>query len=198
MPEETVQSFVNTFARLPQRVIWQWSGKPHKNNLPKNVLVLPWLPQQDLLGIWREFTAAYLDTSFSYCIFAGHHKCRAFITHGGLNSIQEAIYHQVPILGLPFSTDQRLNMLRATSDGYGLRLDWNDLDSEKLLSALHILLHNSRYKKYSWFHMIIIQHIFIYFAQLYKLCEQAVQSFPWSNGTTVEKGCLLDRICNSS
>lgn len=76
---------------------------------------------------------------------AGHYKCKVFITHGGLNSIQEAIYHQVPILGLPFSTDQRLNMLRATSDGYALRLDWHNLNSENLLAALQILLHNSRY-----------------------------------------------------
>ena len=49
MPEHVYQSFVETFSRLPQRVIWQWKGQP-RSDLPKNVLAIPWLPQQDLLG----------------------------------------------------------------------------------------------------------------------------------------------------
>ena len=50
MPEHLTQSFIQTFARLPQRVIWQWKGKV-RSDLPSNVLAIPWLPQQDLLGI---------------------------------------------------------------------------------------------------------------------------------------------------
>ena len=49
MPEEIVLSFFKAFSRLPQRVIWQWKGKV-RTDLPKNVLAIPWLPQQDLLG----------------------------------------------------------------------------------------------------------------------------------------------------
>jgi len=49
MPEEMVQSFIKVFSRLPQRVIWQWKGTP-RSDLPSNVLAIPWLPQQDLLG----------------------------------------------------------------------------------------------------------------------------------------------------
>lgn len=49
MPEKVVQSFIKTFASLPQRVVWQWKGKA-RSDLPKNVLAIPWLPQQDLLG----------------------------------------------------------------------------------------------------------------------------------------------------
>ena len=49
LPEEFIQSFIKAFARLPQNVIWQWKGKPRKD-LPKNVLAVSWLPQQDLLG----------------------------------------------------------------------------------------------------------------------------------------------------
>ena len=69
MPEEMVQSFIKVFSRLPQRVIWQWKGT-QRSDLPSNVLAIPWLPQQDLLG---------------------HKNCRAFMTHGGLNSLQEVI-----------------------------------------------------------------------------------------------------------
>ena len=49
MPEHLIQSFIQTFARLPLRVIWQWKGKI-RSDLPRNVYALPWLPQQDLLG----------------------------------------------------------------------------------------------------------------------------------------------------
>jgi glucuronosyltransferase len=50
MAEDLAQSFIQTFARLPQKVIWQWKGKV-RSDLPANVLAIPWLPQQDLLGI---------------------------------------------------------------------------------------------------------------------------------------------------
>jgi len=50
MPEHMMQSFVRAFARLPQRVIWQWKGTPPLA-LPDNILPQAWLPQQDLLGI---------------------------------------------------------------------------------------------------------------------------------------------------
>ena len=49
MPDFMIQSFIKTFAKLPQRIVWQWKGKV-RDDLPDNVLALPWLPQQDLLG----------------------------------------------------------------------------------------------------------------------------------------------------
>lgn len=49
MPKDLIQAFIQTFERLPQRVIWQWKGKV-REDLPANVLALSWLPQQDLLG----------------------------------------------------------------------------------------------------------------------------------------------------
>lgn len=49
MPDDMLNSIIETFARLPQRVIWQWKGD-HNITLPDNVMTLGWLPQQDLLG----------------------------------------------------------------------------------------------------------------------------------------------------
>ena len=50
MPIEMLNSFVEVFSRLPQRVIWQWKGE-QKMDLPANIMTVGWLPQQDLLGI---------------------------------------------------------------------------------------------------------------------------------------------------
>lgn len=84
--------------------------------------------------------------SLLICSLLGHEACKAFITHGGLNSLQEAIYHGVPILGLPFGTDQACNLNKATKDGYGLKLEWKDITRDTLSKALHQVLYNSTYK----------------------------------------------------
>lgn len=75
----------------------------------------------------------------------GHAGCRGFITHGGLNSLQEAIFHGVPVLGLPFGIDQYLNLARAVNDGYALQLEWRDIDESTLSAAIEKLLFNRRY-----------------------------------------------------
>ena len=80
----------------------------------------------------------------------GHENCKLFITHGGLNSIFEAVYHGVPILGLPFGTDQKLNMRKAVEEGYARRIFWPDLSQELLSEAIGDMLHNPRYIKISY------------------------------------------------
>jgi len=145
MPEDIVQAFIKNFARLPQRVIWQWQGKP-REDLPENILPVPWIPQQDLLGKLKRNKEIDIDQRFLTDYFwsnLGHKSCKAFLTHGGLNSIQEAIYHEVPVLGLPFSNDQYLNLIRAINDGYAVRLYWRDVTEESVGAALNQLLNNS-------------------------------------------------------
>ena len=147
MPDFMIQSFIKTFAKIPQRIIWQWKGKV-RDDLPDNVLALPWLPQQDLLGnVIKSF-----KNLNSNCIITilGHENCKLFITHGGLNSIFEAVYHGVPILGLPFGTDQKLNMRKAVEEGYARRIFWPDLSQELLSEAIGDMLHNPRYVKISY------------------------------------------------
>ena len=67
------------------------------------------------------------------------------MTHGGLNSLQETIYHGVPVIGLPFMTDQHLNLKRAVDDGYAIKLEWKDVNEESLTNVLQQILHNSRF-----------------------------------------------------
>ncbi len=75
MEEDTIRIFINTFKRLKQRIIWKLESDVP--NLPNNVYTAKWLPQQDILG---------------------HPNTKLFITHAGLNSIQEAICHKKQIV----------------------------------------------------------------------------------------------------
>jgi glucuronosyltransferase len=65
MAEDLAQSFIQTFARLPQKVIWQWKGKV-RTDLPANVLAIPWLPQQDLLGSLHYTKIPYYNFIFQF------------------------------------------------------------------------------------------------------------------------------------
>ena len=49
-----LDTFLKVFSQLPQRIVWKWNEKPIQN-LPGNVLLKKWLPQQDILGIWLNF-----------------------------------------------------------------------------------------------------------------------------------------------
>ena len=56
----------------------------------------------------------------------------------------EAIYHEVPILGLPLTNDQSANLARAQRKGYALQLNWKDITKESLVGAIRELINNPR------------------------------------------------------
>jgi glucuronosyltransferase len=120
MPNNFRRIFLSTFARLPQRVLWKWEDQPRENDsIPSNVKLLPWMPQQDLLG---------------------HPKIRLFITHGGLFSNQEAVYHGVPFIVMPIFADQPINAQKAHDDGYAIRVDMDSMSEEILFDAIQRIL----------------------------------------------------------
>ena len=49
MPLEMVDSFIRAFSQIPQRVFWKWEG-PVPERISSNIMMVNWLPQQDLLG----------------------------------------------------------------------------------------------------------------------------------------------------
>lgn len=88
MNADTWKVFVEAFRYLPEyHFLWKFESDVDASELPKNVRVSRWLPQVD--------------------IFA-HHKTKLFFTHGGLLSTQEAIWHGIPMLGMPFVADQHM------------------------------------------------------------------------------------------
>lgn len=50
MPLSVHRLFVNALGRLPQRVLWKQDAEQNLTDIPSNVKLFKWLPQQDLLG----------------------------------------------------------------------------------------------------------------------------------------------------
>ncbi len=56
----------------------------------------------------------------------------AFVTHGGMNSVSEAMVEGVPMVVIPFMADQPTNAQRVCELGLGKRLEYKTLTSEIL------------------------------------------------------------------
>ncbi|XP_002814856.2 UDP-glucuronosyltransferase 2B4-like isoform X3 [Pongo abelii] len=125
MTEERANVIASALAKIPQKVLWRFDGnKPHTLGL--NTRLYKWIPQNDLLG---------------------HPKTRAFITHGGSNGIYEAIYHGIPVVGIPLLVDQPDNIAHMKAKGAAIRLDFNTMSSTDLLNALKTVINDPLYKE---------------------------------------------------
>ncbi|XP_028433513.1 UDP-glucuronosyltransferase 2A2 isoform X2 [Perca flavescens] len=114
----------SALAQIPQKVLWRYSGEKPAT-LGANTRIYDWIPQNDLLG---------------------HPKTRAFITHGGTNGIYEAIYHGVPMVGIPMFADQPDNMVHIKAKGAGLIVDLNFMKTEDLRDAINAVISDKSYK----------------------------------------------------
>ncbi|XP_035787469.1 UDP-glucuronosyltransferase 2B1-like [Anopheles albimanus] len=119
--------FLEAFAALPEyHILWKFDDERLPGQASANVLVQPWLPQNDILA---------------------HPQIRAFISHCGLMSTQEATYHGVPIVGLPIYVDQHLNLHRTVQVRAGVKLDLATLSTIKIINALKTVLEDDAYRK---------------------------------------------------
>uniref|UniRef100_A0ACB8FT16 UDP-glucuronosyltransferase 2A1 n=1 Tax=Sphaerodactylus townsendi TaxID=933632 RepID=A0ACB8FT16_9SAUR len=77
----------------------------------------------------------------------GHPKTRAFITHGGTNGIYEAIYHGIPMVGIPLFADQQDNIVHMKAKGMCMDLNFHTMTAPDLVEALNTVIHNATYKE---------------------------------------------------
>lgn len=75
----------------------------------------------------------------------GHSNIKAFLSHGGLNSIFETMYHGVPVVGIPFFGDHYDTMTRVQAKGMGILLDWRTMTESELYEALVKVINDPRY-----------------------------------------------------
>lgn len=71
---------------------------------------------------------------------SAHPNVRVFISHGGLASMTEAIYHGVPIISIPLFVDQWNNSKQMESVGNGITLDYKNISEASVLWALDTIL----------------------------------------------------------
>ncbi|XP_046665679.1 UDP-glucosyltransferase 2-like [Homalodisca vitripennis] len=127
MPEIMRVLMVKAFSELPYQVLWKYEDEGDSMpDLPDNVRLSRWLPQQDLLG---------------------HSKIRAFVSHGGLHGVMESIYHAVPMVNLPVFCDHAANSFKAEREGISVSLNFRDLNVESFLAAINRVINDISYKK---------------------------------------------------
>lgn len=73
----------------------------------------------------------------------GHPLTKAFITHGGTNGIYEAIYHGIPMVGIPIFADQHDNVAHMRAKGAAVELDFSTMTTQDLVDALNTVINNS-------------------------------------------------------
>ncbi|KAI5697218.1 hypothetical protein M8J76_006827 [Diaphorina citri] len=122
-----IETLCKLFGSLEQRVLWKFDSPEleKSSKLPPNVKLSKWFPQNDILA---------------------HPKCRLFITHGGVHSAFESIYHAVPMVIVPLFADQKQNGQKAEEEGYGLMVDFDVFDYEELRWKVHQVLYEPKYK----------------------------------------------------
>ncbi|KAG7227346.1 hypothetical protein INR49_000351, partial [Caranx melampygus] len=125
MPEETTVIFLEAFRQIPQKVIWRYTGQA-PDNVPDNVKMMKWVPQNDLLA---------------------HSGARAFITHAGSHGLYEGLCHAVPMVMVPLGAEQNDNAERLVNKGAGVLLNIVSITTESLLQGLNEVLHDIRYKE---------------------------------------------------
>jgi len=113
LPDKHLQTFEKVFADLDLRVIWKRSGES-----TEQTYMAEWMDQQDVLA---------------------HPKVNTFISQVGLMSLQEAIWHQVPILGVPLLYEQKLNAQLIKKNNLGRVVDFDNFDQATLKEALQSL-----------------------------------------------------------
>ncbi|XP_031829088.2 UDP-glucosyltransferase 2 [Nomia melanderi] len=128
-PKAFVEILYATFEKIaPVRVLMKVAKKEDLlPGLPKNVMIQPWFSQ---ISVFK------------------HKNLKAFITHGGLMSFQEALYFGIPVVGIPIFGDQSNNMEKAARKNIGVTLGSpENVTVETLSHALNKVLYDETYRE---------------------------------------------------
>ncbi|XP_013149211.1 PREDICTED: UDP-glucuronosyltransferase 1-5-like [Papilio polytes] len=119
IPKYKEDIIVNALSKLKQRIIWKFEGSAEEGTLTGNILRVKWLPQYELLQ---------------------HKKIIAFISHGGLLGMTEAISAGKPMVVVPFFGDQPANAEAAAVAGLATTVPYIELTKERLTKALDFVM----------------------------------------------------------
>jgi len=119
------RSCLEELADTPWQVVLSTGGNSldgHLGPVPENFIVRSFVPQIEILR-----------------------RCAAFITHAGMNSVQESLYYGVPLIMAPQAADQFWISARVTELGAGLVIE-SPMQARALRCAVAKVLSDVRYK----------------------------------------------------
>jgi len=136
LPPSVIDKFMKAFALIPQTILF--SFKYQLNDIPNNVKVLPWAPQNDLLA---------------------HPNMKLFISHCGMNSLIESVYHGVPVLAVPYAIDQHNNAALVRAKGLGKSIKLHDFSAEELVQSVADIVNDKFYQNNSKKLSAVFKHV---------------------------------------
>ncbi|CAG4953743.1 unnamed protein product [Parnassius apollo] len=122
---EVLNVLVDAFKEVPFMVLWKISNATVINK-PDNVITQAWFPQQEVLA---------------------HPNVKAFITHGGARSLEEALYYEVPIIGFPLLKSNKVFINEMTRHGVGEIVDPYYLEKDALKATITAVAGDEKYKR---------------------------------------------------
>ncbi|GAB0090001.1 hypothetical protein DMENIID0001_046320 [Sergentomyia squamirostris] len=122
--EDRIRNFLEAFRQLPQyNFLWKFD-EDDIADVPKNVIIKKWLPQNDVLA---------------------HPNTKLFISHCGLLSTVEATWYGVPILGSPVFVDQFVNAHQLVKAGLAEQFNIVDFTTEEVKDLILKMMTNPKY-----------------------------------------------------
>jgi MGT family glycosyltransferase len=111
---------IAAFAGSPYHVILSIGERVELDALgevPENIVVFRSVPQLDVLQ-----------------------RARLFVSHGGANSVHEALYYGVPLVLVPQMFEQEMNARQVVVNGAGIRLDRTTVTPDRLRQAVDSMM----------------------------------------------------------
>ena len=139
VPDFVIKRFCESFKHFSGKLKFIWKLNKHLDGAcpcSDNILILNWLPQNDLLA---------------------HPKVKFFINHGGLNSIIESVNHKKPMIILPLVFDQQHNAAVARSKGYAIIMSLPSFTVDELVKGIDDILNNPTYSEKVRFYSQILK-----------------------------------------
>ncbi|XP_052756091.1 UDP-glucosyltransferase 2-like isoform X2 [Galleria mellonella] len=119
IPKYKEEIIIRVLSKFKQRVIWKYEDSDEEGTLVGNILKVRWIPQYELLK---------------------HKKVLAFIGHGGLLGMTEAVSVGKPMVVVPFYGDQPTNAAAAASIGFAKKISYADINDDTLFEAVQSVL----------------------------------------------------------
>ncbi len=120
------QNCIDAFREEPVEVIisvGQKFDRKKLNNIPQNIHIYPTVPQVSVLEM-----------------------ADVFVTHGGMNSVSEALVSGTPMVVIPFSSDQPVNARCVEKLGVGKALEHKFVNKDSLKDVVFSVLKDSQLK----------------------------------------------------